>query len=339
VKDLWLLKGRRSFGRGGLRMTLLFLFVFSFLSFANAATASNVTLPTHVSDRRFATELLWRSFKLLPKNERPRVILVLGGGGARGLSHIGVLRVLEQEQIPVDEIVGVSVGALIGSLYAAGLPVEKIESMAHDIGWDKLTGQSKISMLRLLLSNELVPTARMETYLNKYMGKKTFADLRIPFLCVATDMQSGQRVILKDGPVAPAARASATIPGLFQPVTIDGHVLVDGGLVDNLPTNVADIRPDWDVVIAVLPHVDVTTLPTNTVYRTLIRSLEIQRDVIVAQNREHADVLIEPQVSNIGFADLDKSVECVDAGVRAARLQALEIKKVLLRRVTQGKPR
>ncbi len=309
----------------------------SLLSLANAASSS-VELPTHVSARRFATELLWRNFRTLPKSARPRVILVLGGGGARGLSHIGVLRVLEEEKIPVDEIVGVSVGALIGSLYAAGLPVDKIEDMAHDIGWDKLTGQSKISMLRLLLSDELVPTTRMETYLNQHMGNKTFADLRIPFMCVATDMENGQRVILSSGSVALAARASATIPGLFKPVTIDHRLLVDGGLVDNLPTNVSNIREGWDVVIAVLPHVDVTAIETNTVFKALIRSMEIQRDVIIAQNRQHADVLIEPQVSNVGFADLDKSAECVDAGVRAAREQALEIKKILLSRVTQQRP-
>lgn len=300
----------------------------------NAASSTvSVTLPTHVSDRRFATELLWRNFKILRKNERPRVILVLGGGGARGLSHIGVLRVLEEEKIPIDEIVGVSVGALIGSLYAAGLPVDKIEDMAHDIGWDKLTGQSKVSMLRLLLSNELVPTNRMETYLNKYIGNKTFADLRIPFQCLATDMQTGQRVILNQGPVAIAARASATIPGLFQPVMINNQTLVDGGLVDNLPTNVADTHDGWDVVVAVLPRVDVQNLKTDTVFKTLIRSLEIQRDVIIAQNRQQADVLIEPQVSNIGFADLDKSVDCVNAGVRAAREQAVAIKQVLLQRL------
>ena len=280
---------------------------------------------------------------MLPKNERPRVILVLGGGGARGLSHIGVLRVLEEEKIPVDEIVGVSVGALIGSLYAAGLPVDKIEDMAHDIGWDKLTGQTKVSMLRLLLSDELASTKRMETYLDKYMGKKMFSDLRIPFMCVATDIQTGRkRVVLKDGSVRRrwplAARAPPSRVCLSR-FTIGKQLLVDGGLVDNLPTNVSNIRENWDVVIAVLPHVDVTAIQTNTVFRVLIRSLEIQRDVIIAQNRQQADdVLIEPQVSGIGFADLDKSVECVNAGVRAAREQALEIKKILLRRVTQPRP-
>jgi NTE family protein len=319
----------KKFGRAAVLLTLL--------PWAVASMAAPVP-PTNVSERRFATELLWRGFRALPKSQRPRVVLVLGGGGARGLSHIGVLRVLEEEKIPIDEIVGVSVGALIGSLYAAGLPVDKIDDMAHDIGWDKLTGQTKVSMLRLLLSDELVPTNRMETYLDRHMGKKTFADLRIPFECVATDIQTGERVILSSGPVATAARASATIPGVFKPVELNGRLLVDGGLVDNLPTNIAAIRDDWDVVIAVLPQVNVRAIATNTVFKAMLRSIEIQRDVIVAQNREHADVLIEPQVSGIGFADLNKSAECIDAGVRAARQQALAIKQILLRRVTHGKP-
>jgi predicted acylesterase/phospholipase RssA len=94
-----------------------------------------------------SAEILWKSFRDLPVGERPRIVLVLGGGGARGLSHIGVLRVFEEERIPIDEITGVSVGALIGSLYASGYSVDQINNLAKDIGWDQLGGYSKTSLV------------------------------------------------------------------------------------------------------------------------------------------------------------------------------------------------
>lgn len=290
-------------------------------------------MPDGVSEQRFATEVLWKGFRALPPAERPRVILVLGGGGAKGLSHIGVLRVLREEGVPVDEVVGVSVGALIGAVYSAGLTDIDLESMANEIGWGKLNRVSQAVAMKMVLSDELVSTAGMERYLTAHIGEKTFADLRIPFSCIATDIRTGERVVLTEGPVAFAARASATIPGVFKPVPFRQRLLVDGGLVDNLPTDVVAARAGYDTVVAVLPKADKLTSENLTVFRSMARAIEIQGGVIVKENRKNADVLIEPEVGAVGITELRRSRECIEAGTLAARKSVLQIKQLLIDRL------
>ena len=289
-------------------------------------------LPEEMSEKRFATEVLWKGFLGLPPEERPRVIVVLGGGGAKGLSHIGVLRVLREERIPVDEIVGVSVGALIGSVYAAGITDTELEMMANEIGWDALTDVSRASAVRMILSDELLSTQGMETYLKKHIGDKSFADLPIPFSCVATDIRTGERIVLKEGSVAFAARASATIPGVFRPVPYRQRLLVDGGLVANLPTDIVVKKKEWDVVLAVLPKADKLPSENLTVFRSMSRAIEIQGGVFMKENRRLADVLIEPEVGDISIVDLRRYREGIEAGTLATRKAALALKSLLLSR-------
>ncbi len=292
---------------------------------------ANVVWPSHTSSERVAADILWDRIRREPVGKRPRVILVLGGGGARGLSHIGVLRVLEQERIPVDQIVGVSVGALIGALYAAGLSVDQIESMAQEIGWRNLTDFSRFRLLKLILTDELLSTNKMEAYLHKKLGGLYFHDLKIPFVCIATDIRTGEKVVFKEGPVAFAARASATIPGVFKPVPYRHRFLVDGGVVDNLPTNLIAVD-DNDFVLAVLPKVQLEMKDADTVLKTLVRSVEIQKDTMMFERRKDADFMIEPNVGDVSMVELDRSQECIAAGLREARLQALELKKRLIQR-------
>jgi NTE family protein len=288
-------------------------------------------MPAHVSRERLATNALWDQLRNKPVGERPRVILVLGGGGARGLSHIGVLRVLEQEHIPVDQIVGVSVGALIGALYASGLSVDQIESMAQDIGWKNLTDFSRFRLLKLILTDELLSTSKMEAYLDKKLGGLYFNDLKIPFVCIATDIRTGERVVFKEGPVAFAARASATIPGVFKPVPYRHRSLVDGGVVDNLPTNIITVD-DNDFVLAVLPKVESEQKEVTTVLKTLVRSVEIQKDTMMQERKKDADFLIEPNVGDVSMVELDRYKECIDAGLLETRARVLALKKTLLQR-------
>jgi NTE family protein len=279
-----------------------------------------------------AANLLWEQVRNKPVGQRPRVILVLGGGGARGLSHIGVLRVLEQEHIPIDQIVGVSVGALIGALYASGLSVDQIESMVRDIGWTKLTDFSRFRLLKLILTDELLSTNRMEAYLDKKLGGLYFNDLKIPFICIATDIRTGEKVVFKEGPVAFAARASATIPGVFKPVPYRHRSLVDGGIVDNLPTNTVTIDNN-DFVLAVLPKVESEQKEVTTVLKTLVRSVEIQKDAMMQTSKKDSDFLIEPNVGDVSMVELDRWRECVDAGLLETRVRAFELKKSLLEKV------
>lgn len=174
---------------------------------------------------------------------RKRVGLALGGGGARGIAHIGVLQVLEREQIPVDCIAGTSAGSLVGALYAAGVRADQLLQLALDIRWRHVV--HPVWPRRGFLS-----FARLESYLVRTLGDLTFADLQIPYAAVAADLTTGEAVVLREGRVAPAVRASCSVPGLFVPVFLDHRWLTDGGVANNLPISVAR-ELGADVVIAV----------------------------------------------------------------------------------------
>lgn len=301
------------------------------VSWIQASDDPRVELPAGVSGRQLAVETLWKGIRNLPVGQRPKVILVLGGGGARGLSHIGVLKVFEEEGIPIDQIVGVSVGALIGVLYAGGLDADKIQKMSGEVGWSHLTNYSRTSFAQLFVSDNLLSTAKMETYLKKQIGDVDFSDLRIPFACVATDIRTGERVVLQQGPVAVAARASATIPGLFKPVEVGQRLLVDGGLVDNLPSDIVT-KSEQDVIIGILPHADPTKQDISSIFRVLVRSIEIQKDVIINERKKSADFLIEPNVGSMSLIDLAQSERAIKAGTMAARASILDLKQLIIRR-------
>lgn len=175
-----------------------------------------------------------------------KVGLVLGGGGARGYAHIGVLKVIEKYNIPVDFIVGSSMGSIIGACYAAGMPIEEIEKTASNM--------SHLEFLQLLDFNfprkGLISGKILERYFDELIDGKTFKDLKIPFVVTATDIVTGREIVIKEGSVAKAIRASISIPGIFVPVKHDKYILADGSIVNFLPVNVAKAI-GADIVIAV----------------------------------------------------------------------------------------
>ena len=174
---------------------------------------------------------------------RKRVGLALSGGAARGLAHVGVLRVLERERVPVDYIAGTSAGSLVGAAYAAGLRGDRLEQLALEARWRRL---ARPTWSRY----GLVSFAKLESWLVGIIGDLTFADLAVPCAAVATDLETGQPVILSEGRVAPAVRASCSVPGIVPPLELDGRMLTDGGVSNNLPISVVrDMGAD--IVIAV----------------------------------------------------------------------------------------
>ncbi len=190
---------------------------------------------------------MWRFLKNLWKKPPRKVGLALSGGGARGLAHIGVLKVLEQEGIPVDCLAGTSMGGLIAAAYAAGLSPDLMEQEALRMA----------SLRRLLaLADPSLPRRglfkgqKVREYLARHLGDRTFDDLRIPLTLVAVDLNSGRAVYLSQGRVVDGVRATTALPGVFTPVEQDGQLLVDGGVLDNLPAG-AVRRMGADVVIAV----------------------------------------------------------------------------------------
>jgi NTE family protein len=174
---------------------------------------------------------------------RKRVGLALGGGGARGAGHTGVLEVLDRERVPIDCIAGTSAGSLVGAAYAAGIRGQRLVKLTQQTRW---WHAARLTWPR----DGLVSFAPLQRYVTKIVGDVTFADLQIPFAALATDMATGEQVVLRTGRVAPAVRASCSVPGLVTPLELDGRLLVDGGVVNNLPISVVrDMGAD--VVIAV----------------------------------------------------------------------------------------
>ena len=201
-----------------------------------------------------------------PPTPRPRIGLVLSGGGARGLAHVGVLKVLEELQIPIDVITGTSMGAIVGGLYASGMRAADLDRALRAVNWGEVftnrVQRQQLSQRRkeedfeiaaaielglrdgeLLLPSGAVSSRGLESLLRRYTlpvrGVARFDDLPIRFRAVATDMETGAAVVLDSGDLALALRASMSVPGAFAPTEVDGRVLGDGGLVNNLPIDVA----------------------------------------------------------------------------------------------------
>ncbi|MBU1095897.1 MAG: hypothetical protein A2499_03820 [Stygiobacter sp. RIFOXYC12_FULL_38_8] len=184
--------------------------------------------------------------KIEQRKEELKIGLALGSGAARGLTHIGVLKAIEENGIKIDYISGSSIGALIGGAYAIGMSVEEIENIALQTNWKLM---AKIFSPTISLSS-LVNTNYLSEFLSTWFGNKTFDDLKIPFSAVTSDIQTGEMVVLEKGDLLSAIRASISIPILFSPVTIGKHKLVDGGLVNPTPVDVVK-KMQMDKVIAV----------------------------------------------------------------------------------------
>lgn len=285
--------------------------------------------------------------------ERPSVGLVLSGGGARGAAHIGVLHVLEDLRVPIDYIAGTSMGSIIGGLYAAGMTPDEIENTLNGMDWetifdDRPSRESRSFRrksdddLYLVKSKPGFNEGRIELPLGAIQGQKfdlalraltlpvseiqDFDDLHIPFRAVATDIANGEEVVLGSGDLAQAMRASMAVPGAFAPARIEGRLLVDGGIANNLPVSVVrDLGAD--IVIAV----DISTpfLPTEEI-RSILGIAEQLTSILTRKNAEQQlatltddDVLLIPQLGDIGTGDFQRAGEAVPSG-RAAALAASE---------------
>ncbi|OGS34914.1 MAG: hypothetical protein A2474_00570 [Elusimicrobia bacterium RIFOXYC2_FULL_34_12] len=273
-------------------------------------------------------ELLWKDFLFLNKT-RPKIAVVLGGGGARGFSHIGVLKALQENNIPIDIIVGTSAGALIGGLYASGMDITKIEELGKDVGWNEISDLSMFRMLTLITAESLLSNNKLEKYLAKHIGKKRFDELEIPFACIACDIKTGERIIFKDGEAGFAMMVSATIPGVFKPVEYRHRLLIDGGIVDNLPVDIARIL-GADYIIAVYPKADFSLIDIKSILMTLYQVINIQGSFLIAEQLNNADFAIIPDVKDVGSIDLNRSKECIESGLVSTRSIINNIKDKIL---------
>lgn len=247
----------------------------------------------------------------------PKVGLALGGGGARGFAEIGVLRVLEQEKIPVDMVAGTSVGSLIGALYADTGRVLDAEFLAVGVTADDLFDYQALA----LFSGGLVRGDSLEKFLDGHLKHKTLETMKVPFAAVATDLQGAKTVSFTRGSVAQAVHASAAIPGVFVPVTLGGRTYVDGGVTDPIPADVAR-QMGAEVVIAVaIPPPPPSGAAGNPVQVALQAVTVMSAEIGECRARE-ADVVISPDVGSVAYDDFSQKKRLIEAGEAAAR-QAL----------------
>ncbi|MGH9682161.1 MAG: patatin-like phospholipase family protein [Candidatus Acidiferrales bacterium] len=262
-----------------------------------------------------------RSFAYGPDGHRPKIGLALGGGFARGIAHVGVLRTFEANEIPIDFIAGTSVGALIGSAYASGSPLEVMEREGSSTRFRDF-GRWTLSRMGMA-SNE-----RLEEFLHRFTKAKYFEDMKIPLAIVATDILSGESVHFKAGEIGPALRASCAYPGLFLPVEYEGRVLVDGFLTETVPA--AAVR-EMGAEIVISVHLEPGLLhskPRNTI-EVISRSFSIIQATSTQAWRGETDVLIEPDVRHILWDEFVKTPELIAAGEAAAHAALPKIRKLL----------
>jgi NTE family protein len=255
----------------------------------------------------------------------PRVAVVLGGGAARGFAHVGVLRALEDARVPIELLVGTSVGSLVAAIYADGRSGPELEAMTKDLRREDFFD---FSIAPALFGNGLAKGERLLGFVRERVRARRIEELRIPYAAIATDLDTGEVVVLDRGEVAVAVRASASIPGVFEPVRDGGRVLVDGGVVANLPVRAARSL-GADVVIAV----DVTAVAgrarTSNFVEVILRAVNLVADEGVARAAREADVLVRPEVGALGLMDFDARDEAVRAGYAAGAAAIPEIRRIL----------
>ncbi|MBN2406350.1 MAG: patatin-like phospholipase family protein [Elusimicrobia bacterium] len=264
--------------------------------------------------------------ELLPGSGRPRVALVLGGGAARGFAHIGVIRTLEQEKIPIDLIVGTSVGSLVGAIYA-----DKADSFELEWNGFALEKEDIFDFSILRAKRGPVKGDRLENFVLQHVAAKNIEDLKIQYIAVAADLNTGKPVLLNKGPVAKAVRASSSIPGVFEPLEYQGHLLVDGGVVGNIAPEVARIY-GADLVITVDIGKSVVNYNTDNVIDITLQAINIMGNKIDSYKHSDTDILIQPEVGDVGMMDFSQKKKCMTAGIEAARKNISKIKKLLAKK-------
>lgn len=296
-----------------------------------------------------------------------RIGLVLSGGAARGLAHIGVIKALEERGVRVDAIAGTSMGAIVGGLYAAGYSVAELERLAVDIDWHQALSDDppreaipyrrkqddrdflikrKLSFrddgslglpLGMLQGQNL--TLLLEALLVHRSATRDFDQLPIPFRAVATDVASGEEVVLRTGHLPQALRASMSIPAVFAPVEVDGRLLVDGGMVNNVPIDVAR-QMGVDRVIVV--DLGMPLKPADGLL-TMFDVMNQSINLMMRRNSERrlstlssSDILIRPALAGFGSADFNRGAQMIEAGYRAA--DALSAQLQAIRSAAGGSP-
>lgn len=278
------------------RVTIGFLF---FLSISISCTLKETQPPPVVPEA-----------PIQPPIKPAKIALVLGAGASKGFAHIGVLKILETNKIPIHTIIGTSVGSVVGSFYAYGLNAFELQRLSFSI-------EQKDIVDLTIPDNGFIKGEKLEEFVNRTLKHTPIEKLKIPFYAVATEIQNGREVLFGRGNTGQAVRASCSIPGVFRPVKIGDKVYVDGGVVSPVAVEAAK-RLRADMVIAVdISASGERTPPVNTI-ETLLQSIDIMYSKLAAIQLSQADIVIRPKVGHIGSADFLKRHEAILEGEKAA---------------------
>lgn len=241
-----------------------------------------------------------------------RIGLALSGGAARGIAHIGVLKYLEERGIKPTCLAGTSAGSIVGALYCSGKNVAELKQVAESMSWKELLHFSFPKM-------GIIDSSHLLKKLQEHLGPISFEELDIPLIVNAVDLLSGKEIVIEKGRVAEAVQASCAIPGIFTPVKTNKRLLVDGGLLDNLPViHLANRNLDHIIAVNVGAQRPLSREPGN-IFEILIQSFDIIRRHQDMPACEHADSLIEPDLGDIAFHDTGNPGLLIDRGYEAAK--------------------
>ena len=242
-----------------------------------------------------------------------KIGLALGGGAVLGAAHIGVLRVLEEMEVEISFITGTSIGAFVGALYAFGNTSKDIEEIAMELNWMDISGIA-------IFENGLLSNAKLGKLLGKSLGKKKIQDADIPLAIIATDIESGEKVVLDKGPVSQAVMASTGIPGIFSPVEFDKKLLVDGGIVENIPIDTVK-KMGADYIIGVDLNAQQTYNKPDSILDVIINSFHFTLKAAAKYQTENADLLITPDLSKYNMVSTDQIKDLIEQGYKDAKEQ------------------
>jgi len=266
---------------------------------------------------------------LQPSPKPAKIALVLGAGASKGFAHVGVLKILEFNKIPIHMIVGTSVGSFVGSLYAYGYDAYQLQTMSFALQREDLVDLT-------IPDNGFVKGEKLESYVNWALKDTAIEKLRIPFHAVATNIQTGEEIVFGTGNTGTAVRASCSIPGIFRPVKIADKTYVDGGVVSPLAVDAAR-RYGADVVIAVDISSSLgSTAPQSTI-ETILQSISIMYAKISQIQIGRADIVITPNVEHIGSADFSKRHEAILEGEKAAMEALPKINQIISKLRQEGR--
>ncbi len=285
---------------------------------------------------------------------KKRIGLALGGGGARGLAHIGVLMVLERERIPIDLIVGTSIGALVGGAYASGISPDELQKRAdaylnsaefqssamktfetaHAKGESGLTEKiqtyfrNTFYLIQAMFKPGILPNEDFQTTIDYFVPDIQIEETRIPFRAVATDLVSGKEIIFSKGPLRQAVMASCAVPGAIAPLKEGERLLSDGGIICLVPSSVAR-REGADIVISVAVDRCVNPEELRTVVDVYQRVNEIMGEKLKNYELAEADVVILPEVGDLHWSNFSEAMNLIDEGEKATREKLDDIRKVM----------